>query len=249
MALAALGIRDGIRVLSSWTADRVFWIELEALSKDALTAAMRGFGVRLAKAINKRLARTGAVLADRYELVVPVAVPVRERVKEALATATGKTPAPKGVDPPLLAAAKAMLTFAVAPFALRTLIPPIAGGGRMTAEDWREVNRAENEHIRDWRRSVQSATRKWILEEEAADRELQTRVHQFHQQLIVLEIRGPDVDQAGRDLLHDLRASAKQDQESRERLRDWQEERSDARADRRRAKAEREKKKWWKFWR
>lgn len=251
-ALAALRERVGIHVRKSWVADRVLWIELEASSKKALTAAMRGFGVRVAKAVNAKLGRSGGVLADRYELVVPIARTIRQRIVDAAKAAASEGAGDvRDLGPPLVAAAKAALALAATPFMLRTVLSGMNGGG-LSAEDRREIIREENEEIRAWQRDLEKRRWKHIAKASAADRAEREFLEHFERRL---RESGADAEEAARttrELKRDLSAATNEDERVSRRIQDWRDEVLEKQRQRReeRAKAKAEPARpWWRLWR
>jgi REP element-mobilizing transposase RayT len=65
-ALADSARRQGFRVTQFSVQDRHLHLMVEAHGKQALSRGMLGLKVRLARRLNRRLGRSGAVFADRY---------------------------------------------------------------------------------------------------------------------------------------------------------------------------------------
>jgi REP element-mobilizing transposase RayT len=65
-ALSAAGERFGMRIVQFSVQGNHMHLVVEATTSDALSQAMHGLGVRVAKALNRVMHRRGRVLADRY---------------------------------------------------------------------------------------------------------------------------------------------------------------------------------------
>ncbi len=65
-ALVAAGDRFGVRVVQFSVQGNHVHLVVEAASSEALSRAMQGFSIRVAKGLNRLMKRDGKVLGDRY---------------------------------------------------------------------------------------------------------------------------------------------------------------------------------------
>ena len=57
----------GFRITRSWTQGNAIHLVCEATGTEQLSRGMQGWSIRFARQLNRRLDRSGKVLADRYE--------------------------------------------------------------------------------------------------------------------------------------------------------------------------------------
>src|SRR5207253_2218005 len=65
-ALAIAADRFGVRILEFSVQGNHMHLVVEAAAHEALSRAMQGFSIRVAKRLNEMMKRRGRVLADRY---------------------------------------------------------------------------------------------------------------------------------------------------------------------------------------
>lgn len=73
--------RFGVRIVRHWIEENRIVLLMEAPTRESLSRAMQGFGIRFAKSVHREMGTRGPVLDERFHLVV---LRNRPQVREAL---------------------------------------------------------------------------------------------------------------------------------------------------------------------